>query len=204
MDKFLPENKKSLLILAETLKSGGLAIFPTETVYGLAADATNLQAIEHIYEAKQRDLSKPLSIFIGHINQLNNWTEALSVKALELADAFWPGPLTLILKKKPSVPDIITAGKPNIGIRIPDHSFCLALLKHFPNGLVVTSANLAGEPTPRSAAQLDPQLINKVEWVIKSDSPLKEAASTIVDCSDENTIKILREGALTKSIREMI
>ncbi len=135
----------------EILKSGGLVAMPTETVYGLAADARNPLAIQKIFLAKQRPSDHPLIVHLADLSQLNDWATDISPMALLLAKTFWPGPLTLILKKAPHVCDEITGGQDTIGRCVPNHPIALALLKAYGGGLAAPSANRFGRISPTTA-----------------------------------------------------
>lgn len=116
------------------LKQGGLVAIPTETVYGLGADAANLEALRKIFIAKQRPIDHPLIVHLGDIAQLPNWVREIPEKALILAKLFWPGPLTLIFKKADHVSDLVTGNQDTIGLRVPNHPVALALLNEFGSG----------------------------------------------------------------------
>ncbi len=117
------------------LQAGGLVALPTETVYGLAADANNEEAVRKIFRAKKRPYDHPLIVHVAHFEQVSQWAREISPAARELATAYWPGPLTLILKKQPQVLDIVTGGQDTIGVRIPRHPMAQALLQAFGRGV---------------------------------------------------------------------
>ncbi len=196
MSKILLNEVNALQQAVQVLQAGSLLICPTETVYGLLADASQPQAIAAIYQLKQRDNSKPLSVFIANTKQLNHWAVNPSPQALRLAQQYWPGPLTLVFSKRPAVSDLITAGKTTIGIRIPDYPFLLKLLKHFPQGLVSTSANLSGQASPSSFNEIAPELLAACQLTIDGGETTTKQASTVIDTSGEKLV-CLREGSLT-------
>ena len=138
--------ENQILKAVELLRQGNLVAFPTDTVYGLGADARNEQAILKVFELKQRPFDRPLIVHIPNLEHLAVWVnpEHLNQDVFKLVESFWPGPLTIVVKKSSLVSDLITAGQDNIALRIPDHPVALELLKAFNSGLVGTSANLSG------------------------------------------------------------
>ena len=147
----LDEIKKA----AKALKDGHLVAFPTETVYGLGADATNEEAVSRIYSVKGRPKDHPLIVHISSINQLSNWARDIPECAIKLAKEFWPGPMTLILKRSDLAKDFITGGQDNVGLRIPNQPVALALLSEFESlgglGIAAPSANRFGAVSPTSS-----------------------------------------------------
>jgi L-threonylcarbamoyladenylate synthase len=138
--------ENQILKAVELLRQGNLVAFPTDTVYGLGADARNEQAILKVFELKQRPFDRPLIVHIPNLEHLAIWANAdyLKQDVFKLVEIFWPGPLTIVVKKSSLVSDLITAGQDNIAIRIPNHPIALELLKTFDSGIVGTSANLSG------------------------------------------------------------
>ncbi len=186
-------NIQKALIL---LKQGDLVAFPTETVYGLGADARNPEALRKIFVAKQRPMDHPLIVHIADISQLATWASDISENALRLAQAFWPGPLTLILKKAPSVLDLITGNQDTIGLRIPNHPIAQALLKAFGDGLAAPSANRFGRISPTTAEAVREELGDAVDLILDGGQCEVGVESTIVDVSGERPM-ILRPGMIT-------
>jgi L-threonylcarbamoyladenylate synthase len=187
----------------EYLKNGKLVAIPTETVYGLAADATNIDAIKKIFVAKGRPLSHPLPLLIAQNSDLKNWAVDIPEIAYKLIKKFWPGPLTIILKRTPHIPDIITGGLDTIGLRCPDHPMTQKILQSFPQGLVAPSANLFGEPPPTSAADVEKTLGNKIDLIVDGGECKLKTSSTIVDLT-ESKPKVLRAGPITQEEIENI
>ena len=163
-----PDNINPVYIkeAAEKIKDGGLAAFPTETVYGLGADAFNRKAVAKIFEAKKRPLEDPLIVHIAQRNELYKLTENISDVASRLADEFWPGPLTLVLRKSKSIPEIVTAGLDTIAVRIPASRVALALIKFSETPIAAPSANLFGRPSPTTARHVLDDLNEKIDIVI--------------------------------------
>jgi len=187
----------------ESLLAGNLVAFPTETVYGLGADATNERAVARIYEAKGRPTNHPLIVHISSINNLDKWTKDIPDYAIKLARAFWPGPMTLILPRTELAKDFITGGQDNVGIRVPAHSVALALLKEFESqggyGVAAPSANRFGKVSPTCAEDVNEELSNYLsenDLVIDGGQSIIGVESTIINCTETN-LTILRPGAIT-------
>lgn len=181
---------------AEIIKSGGLVIYPTDTVYGLGADAFNRQAVLRVFEAKRRKLGKPISIAVASMEkarEIVEWNDSADV----VAKKFLPGPLTIVLKKKANFPDELTGDKDKIGVRIPGHEVALKLIKLADRPITTTSANIAGRPNPRTAKEAIEQIGNKVEFVLDAGECKIGEPSTVVDLT-EGKVKILRAGAISK------
>lgn len=177
------------------LQKGQLVILPTETVYGLVCDPRHLSAIQTIYTVKNRPEDKALSILIPDVTDLEQWAIDIPDQAYQLAKRYWPGPLTLILKKAPHVSALITAGKNTIGLRIPNHPITLAILRELGHGVCAPSANFSGKPAPRSYSEIDPELLKRVAFTIDGGSCQVGQASTIIDCTQPQPI-IIRQGII--------
>lgn len=178
------------------LKSGGLVAFPTETVYGLGADAKNDDAIHKIFQTKKRPIDHPLIVHLADVSQISEWAVEISPLALRLAEAFWPGPLTLILKKAPFVSDRVTGGQTTIGLRVPAHPVATALLNNFGSGLAAPSANRFGRISPTTAEAVREELGCGVELVLDGGQCEVGVESTIVAVSDAHPL-ILRPGMIS-------
>jgi L-threonylcarbamoyladenylate synthase len=185
---------------AEILRQGGLVAFPTETVYGLGADATNANAVQRIFAAKGRPADHPLIVHLADGTQVERWARELSAPARRLADAFWPGPLTLIVQRAPGVLDAVTGGQDTVGLRVPRHPVALELLRCFGGGVAAPSANRFGRVSPTCAQHVKSELGDRVELILEGGACDVGLESTIVDCSSPEPV-ILRPGAIT---REMI
>lgn len=186
------------------LKSGGLVAFPTETVYGLGADARNPKALARMYDVKGRPTHHPVIVHLGSVSQLEDWAVDIPPQAYQLAQAFWPGPLTLILKRSLQVPDAVTGGQDTVGIRIPDHPVALALLQAFDGGIAAPSANRFGRLSPTTAAHVQADLGQDVDLVLDGGASDVGVESTIVAFRDNQPV-ILRPGMITaEQIHEVL
>ena len=193
---------------AAALIKGDLVAFPTETVYGLGADATNEDAISRIYKAKGRPVGHPLIVHVSSLVNLDKWVRDIPEYAVNLARTFWPGPMTLILPRTDLAKDFITGGQDNVGIRIPSHTIALALLKEFEDqgglGVAAPSANRFGAVSPTSATAVEIELADYLSenYQILDGGPcLVGVESTIINCT-QNQPSILRPGAVTKEMIE--
>ena len=184
----------------ELLQAGELVGVPTETVYGLGADAANPAAVAKIFAAKGRPADHPLIVHIPDAVALDRWAREVPDAARKLAAAFWPGPLTLILKRQPTVPDAVTGGQDTVGLRVPNHPVALELLREFAKtgsgGIAAPSANRFGRISPTTAAHVREELGDKVAWVLDGGACAVGIESTIVDLSRGVPV-ILRPGAIT-------
>lgn len=189
---------------AAILRAGGLVAIPTETVYGLGADARNPDAIAKVFAAKERPHSHPLIVHLVDFNELDEWAREIPTEAHQLAQAFWPGPLTLILKKRPEVLDSVTGGQDTIAIRLPRHPLAQALLREFGGGLVAPSANRFTRVSPTTAAAVRAELGDKVDMILDGGACEVGLESTIVDLSG-GVPRILRPGMISaEAIAEVI
>ena len=191
---------------AQALKNGYLVAFPTETVYGLGADATNEKAVSRVYSVKARPTDHPLIVHISSINQLEKWAIDIPEYAIKLAEEFWPGPMTLILKRNEIAKDFITGGQENVGVRIPSHSVALALLSEFERlgglGAAAPSANRFGAVSPTSTEAVKGEIseyLKLEDLILDGGHPQIGIESSIIDCTDSNP-KILRLGAITQEM----
>lgn len=177
------------------LKKGELVIFPTDTVYGLGADANNEQAILRVFAFKNRPQSFPLIIHLPSLEHVSLWAEAaaLDEKFFKLAKKFWPGALTIVVKSPPRVSKLITAGQDTIGLRIPNHPVALELLRAFNSGIVGTSANISGEKSLSSGEQAIQQFNNKI-FILNGGECYHGTESTIISLVNSPTI--LRKGSI--------
>lgn len=177
------------------LRKGELVAFPTETVYGLGADARNPAAVAKIFAAKGRPADHPLIVHIPDVSHLDRWARDISPAARAVAEKFWPGPLTLILKRHPDVPDCVTGGQDTVGLRVPNHPVALELLKAFDGGIAAPSANKFGRISPTTAQHVRDDLGDAVSLVLDGGPCQVGIESTIVDMSSERTT-VLRPGML--------
>ncbi len=188
-------NPETILKAAALLKKGGLVAFPTETVYGLGADALNPAAVARIFEAKQRPFFDPLIVHVADRFQAAKIAE-ISEKASVLMEAFWPGPLTLVMKKKDGVPDLVTSGLPTVAVRVPSHPVALALIRAFGCPVAAPSANPFGFLSPTTAAHVEGALGSKVDMILNGGPCSTGVESTIVDVSGDVPV-LLRPGGIS-------
>ena len=181
---------------AAVIRAGGLVAFPTETVYGLGADATDSAAVGRIFTAKARPPSDPVIVHIAAIDQLDYVAADVPPIAWTLARAFWPGPLTLILKRTQDVPDEVTGGQDTVGVRVPSHPVALALLRAFDGGLAAPSANRLGRISPPTAVHVQEELGERVAMILDGGACEVGIESTILDFSRDMP-EILRPGAIS-------
>ena len=188
---------------AQVLANGGLVAFPTETVYGLGADANNADAVARIYEVKGRPSDHPLIVHIASMQQMGQWSDEIPEFAIDLARDFWPGPMTLILKRSDLAKDFITGGQNTVGVRIPNHVVALALLEAAEKvgiqGIAAPSANRFGQLSPTTAAAVQVELgafMKDADLVIDGGTSAVGVESTIIDCTSDIP-RVLRPGAIT-------
>lgn len=185
------------------LKQGQLIGLPTETVYGLAGDATNEAAIKKIFQAKGRPADHPLIVHIGTLTEIHQWAKDISPEAHLLMQKFWPGPLTLILNKQPEVSLLLTGNQDSVGLRMPNHPMALEVLQTFGGALAAPSANQFGHISPTSPEDVLEELDDHVSLVLPGGPTKIGIESTIVDARSEN-FSILRQGAITKDMLEQV
>ncbi|MEJ2597854.1 MAG: L-threonylcarbamoyladenylate synthase [Anaerolineales bacterium] len=178
----------------QTLQAGGLLAFPTDTVYGLAAHLLDPASIDRLYAVKDRDSTKAIPVLLSSPDELAQVTAEMNVMALRLARRFWPGPLTLVVPRHPSLPDNLS-NLPTIGVRMPDHPLALALMRRT-GPLAVTSANLSGAENTRTAQEVYAQLGGRIELILDGGRTPGGFPSTVVDCTAAEPA-ILRQGPIT-------
>ncbi|NVS22494.1 threonylcarbamoyl-AMP synthase [Listeria monocytogenes] len=189
---------------AKLLQGGECVAFPTETVYGLGADATNQAAVQKIYEAKGRPSDNPLIVHIARREQMDQFVASYPAKAIQLMEKFWPGPLTVILPlKKDSLATNVSAGLSTVGVRMPEHPVSLALIGTANIPIAAPSANRSGKPSPTTASHVIEDLDGKIAGIIDGGATGVGLESTVIDCSLEIPI-ILRPGGVTKEQIEQI
>lgn len=194
---------EELLPAVNILKDGGLVAFPTETVYGLGADALDEKAAKKIYEAKGRPSDNPLIVHIADIKALEELAVEIPEAAFKLADAFWPGPLTMILKKSKKVPYGTTGGLDTVAIRMPSHKLAMKLIQESGLYIAAPSANSSGKPSPTLAEHVIHDLDGRIDMVIDGGKAVIGLESTIIDLTSESPC-ILRPGYITKSMLEEV
>lgn len=193
------ENEQIYEQAGNILKSGGLVAFPTETVYGLGADALDVEASAKIYAAKGRPSDNPLIVHIADLDALDVLSQDVNPWALKLAAAFWPGPLTMILKKKDIVPDTITGGLRTVAIRMPSHPVAARLIRTSGIFIAAPSANISGKPSPTKAEHVIHDMDGRIDMIIADDTVDIGVESTIVDLSEQVPV-ILRPGFITREM----
>jgi L-threonylcarbamoyladenylate synthase len=193
---------------AQKLKDGFLVAFPTETVYGLGADATNQKSVARIFEIKNRPIDHPLIVHLSSIEQLRDWAIDIPNYANKLANAFWPGPMTLILKRNITAKDFVTGGQETVGIRIPNHKTALTLLEEFrkigSGAIAAPSANKFGKVSPTSFEHVKSEIgkdLSQDDLILDGGQSLVGIESTIIDCTGPSP-KVLRPGAITDKLIE--
>src|SRR2546421_1419536 len=182
---------------ADTLRRGGLVAFPTETVYGLGADADNAGALARLYAVKGRPGEHPVTLHVGAPGQLDDWAADAPAAAGRLGDALWPGPLTLVVRRAARVLDAVTGGGDTVGVRVPGQPVALALLRAFGGGIAAPSANRFGHVSPTTADDVRADLGDDVDVVLDDGPCTVGVESTIVDCTGDELV-ILRPGGVTR------
>ena len=193
---------------AEKLRAGDLVAFPTETVYGIGADAENKDAVARMYQVKNRPASHPVIVHIAELNDVDFWAQEIPEYAINLMRDFWPGPMTLLLKRREVAGDFLTGAQEIVGLRIPANSLALGLLNEFKavggKGIAAPSANRYGAVSPTTAEAVSQELgafLSPSDQILDGGPCLVGVESTIIDCSSENP-KILRPGAISAEMIE--
>lgn len=185
--------QKELAPVAEAARAGELIAFPTDTVYGIGTNAMIPQADLAIFAAKKRPADKPLILMIADPADAGRYALEINPIAKKLIEAYWPGPLTLVFKKKPEVPHEVTAGGETVGIRCPDSSIARMIIRLAGIALATTSANIAGNPSPKTAAEAKDNLWGRVSYIVDGGTTELGIESTVVDISSGKP-KLIREG----------
>jgi L-threonylcarbamoyladenylate synthase len=195
---------------ALALKNGALVVLPTETVYGLGADASNEKAVARIYEVKGRPQDHPLILHIASMNDITYWAEEISDYAIALARSFWPGPMTLIFNRSENAKDFVTGGQNTVGLRVPDHSLALGLLQECKkigvHAIAAPSANRFGHVSPTTAIAVQEEIgayLSAQDLILDGGPAQVGLESTIIDCTGDAP-KILRPGAITQAMIEEV
>jgi L-threonylcarbamoyladenylate synthase len=189
-----PEIRKA----AEILRAGGLVAFPTETVYGLGADASNARAVARLYATKGRPADHPVIVHFSSKEKAFSWAREVPAAARQLAERFWPGPLTVILKRSKLAKDFVTGGQDSVGLRVPSHPVAHELLKMFQNGIAAPSANRFGLVSPTTAAHVRADLGDDVDLVLEGGASEVGIESTIIDLSS-GAAALLRPGSISRA-----
>ncbi len=186
---------------AQILRQGGLIAFPTETVYGLGCSIAIREGIERIFSVKQRPASDPLIVHVSDPDQAKDWTINLPPLFFRLIDRFSPGPLTLVVRRSLKVPDIVTAGRETVALRIPDHRVALALIRETGTPIVAPSANLFSRPSPTTAEHVIADLFGKIDGIIDGGPTREGVESTVLDITTDPPV-LLRPGAIPREVLE--
>lgn len=194
---------ESIQHAADLLHQGKLVAIPTETVYGLGADASNPDAVAKIFQAKGRPADHPLIVHLAYASQIRDWADDVPDMALRLASEFWPGPLTMVLRKKASVPDVVTGGQDTVALRVPNNPVALWLLRVFGGGIAAPSANRFGRISPTTAQHVAEELGDAVDCILDGGPCTVGVESTIIDLTDAQPT-ILRPGRITRSQLEAV
>lgn len=185
--------------ICDVVESGGLVITPTDTVYGIMGDALNEDVIKKIFEVKKRPFSKPLLLLMDSIEMVEQYTDKISEKERKVIEKFWPGLVTIILKKNNKISDLITASNDTVGIRIPDNKDLLEIIGKLKRPVVSTSANITGTEVITSTKLLEKDLIDNIDYIEDGGDIISES-STIIKIDDR--LNVLREGKLSDEIRK--
>jgi L-threonylcarbamoyladenylate synthase len=185
------------------LRQGGVVAFPTETVYGLGADALNENAVRKVFQAKGRPSDNPLIVHVADEAHVSLFASEFPEKGKQLAKYFWPGPMTLVVKRRPRVPNIVTANLETVAVRVPNHPVTLALLKEFNGGIVGPSANTSGKPSPTTAQHVATDLDGKIDMILDAGATMIGVESTVIDVTVDPPM-ILRFGGLSREEIEKV
>jgi L-threonylcarbamoyladenylate synthase len=196
-------DEASIARAVELLRAGEVVAFPTETVYGLGADAANAEAVAKIYALKGRPTNHPVIVHLGAAEGLDEWAVDVAEGARKLAHAFWPGPLTLVLKRAPHVPDAVTGGQDTVGLRVPSHPVAQALLVAFGGGVAAPSANKFGRVSPTLAEHVFADFALAVPLILDGGATTVGIESTIIDLSGERP-RLLRPGGVSAAAIEAV
>jgi tRNA threonylcarbamoyl adenosine modification protein (Sua5/YciO/YrdC/YwlC family) len=185
--------------VADRIRQGSVVGMPTDTFYGLAVDPYNLHAVERVYEIKERGRHKPLSLLIESVEQAEELAHQLPDEFYLLADKFWPGPLTIIVRAAPRLPLKVTANSGNIAVRMPESQVALAVVRALQCPITATSANLAGEVECTTAEAVVAQMGDRVQLLVDGGTTPRAVPTTIVNLTDNGQWSLLREGAITSA-----
>ena len=196
-------NEDELKIVTQALNEGKLIVFPTETVYGIAGNGLTLSVVNNLYQAKKRDYSKPFTLMVNDITKIQD-IAYVSENEEKVIKKFMPGPITLILKKKDCISNLVTANSDTVGVRIPNHEIALSILKSVDYPLATSSANISGSVNNSNIEDIINDLENYVDIFIKGNISSNLLASTVVEIKN-NEVNILRNGIISKeNIEEVI
>ena len=199
------EVEESTLVAAfDVIRTGGVIVYPTETLYGIGADATNSAAVRKVLQIKKRKDTKPILVIVHSVEILQQLVAEISASAERLMTEFWPGPLTLVFKALREIPEEVTQGSGTVGVRIPSNAFCLKLLRRCNCPLTSTSANISGEPVHRTIDDIKQALDEGIDLYIDAGVLPETKPSTVVSVVPENP-KLIREGVISfESLRKVV
>lgn len=207
MEKYLDlkknKNSKKLEIPANIIKQGGIVVFPTETVYGIGTNGLNKEAVERLYMIKKRSLNKPISLLVSDFEMIEKIAKNITEVEYRIMEKFFPGPLTIILSKQDIVPNIVTSGGDTVGIRMPEEVTSRKLIEYAGVPIAAPSANISGKPSGIDLQEIIKEFGDKVDYYIDGGKSKIGISSTIVKV-ENNAIKILREGSISKKEIENI
>lgn len=203
MTKLLTADTNAIAEAAQIIRAAGLVAFPTETVYGLGANALDVNAVGKIFTAKGRPAADPLIVHLSGLNQITRIVRSVSPAAQTLAEIFWPGPLTLILPKRPDVPDLVTSDLDTVAVRVPDHPVALALIQAAGLPIAAPSANRFGHTSPTTAQHVLHDLDGRIDLILDGGATSIGVESTVLDLSS-NPPRILRPGGVTREMLESV
>jgi len=191
-----PENmQEALAKAAKVLRDGGIVAFPTDTVYGVGALVFLEDAVEKLFQAKMRNRGRAIPVLLGHVRELNRVARNIPPAAWQLAGAFWPGALSMVVEKSPLVPGVVTGGGPTVAVRIPDHRLALKLIERTGAPLATTSANISGRPSPVTADEVEASLGEAIDLLLDGGPCPGGTASTVIDLT-MSPPKIVRSGPI--------
>ena len=193
--------EKFLARAVEILKGGGIIAYPTETFYGLGADATNMKAIEKIFAVKGRNFKNPISLIIGRPEDIHPLVQDIPESAKKLMAAFWPGALTIVFSASDKVSPMLTAGSGKIGLRVSSHPLAMKIVQELNKPLTATSANLSGSPECSMVSEVDDQIGDKIDAIVDGGQTQGGKTSTLIDVTCDPPV-ILREGAISRKTIE--
>lgn len=186
--------------ICEVIDNGGLVITPTDTIYGIMADALNEDAIKKVYDVKKRGYNKPLIVLMDSFEMVEQYTEELSEMEKKLMDKFWPGLVTFILKKNDKISDLITSGNDTVGVRIPDNKDLLEIIRRLKRPVVSTSANITETPVITCIEMLESDIVSNVDY-IEDGGLIENESSTIIKMLEADML-VLREGKISNEIKK--
>lgn len=204
MSRIVPASIDAIARAADLLRAGGLVALPTETVYGLGANAFDERAVARVFEVKGRPRFDPLIVHVAEREMLSRLVLEIPLAAQALADRFWPGPLTMVLKKRDNVPDIVTSGCTTVAVRIPDHPVALSLLRAATIPIAAPSANLFGRISPTTAAHVVEQLGDQVDLILDGGPCRVGVESTVVQVTEAGAVLLRPGGTPLEAIEDVI